>query len=484
MGKFSRTALSVVLFSAIAVVGLMFAQSPVSAADPDPTEQDTARLLGYMWGDGSFDDGVWDVNGPSGTSILIEELVEAHGGEWVDRAKLVFRLPAPYDWVDWKDGVPNDSSAVRRAVQDPNFLAAVMETEAAIDGQIYDQSACCAPGFTIGRLTALRDLMRDSGYSTTQLVRFNDVDSGKITIGSSEFAELRAASSFACPTGQSSIRIPGGTDLNTYGDLNWIQPGDQWGDVVRGDCTVGRSVPSPTPQTGTCSVRANGNDVTVEWSFTLGDAVMRRNGSFVTTVSGRDQSWTETRPNGQYSYEVRLIAFGERATSSCGTVTVGAGNGGDTPTSPPADGPCVVTASGGQVLVSWDDFDKQRYSVRRNGKWAESITDGAQSAVVPGSVNDSFEVRFNDNGDREIVPCTTGGEAPAAAPCTVSTRGDGVIVEWDAVPGIGEYQVRRNDSWRATVSAGTSFVDTRGDIADDYVVRYRSNGNRTDISCR
>ena len=88
------------------------AMSALSADTPDPTAGETARLLGYLWADGSFSDGVWDATAPSGGAPLIDELVERHGGEWVDRQQLQFRLPAPYDWVDWKDSIPNDDERV------------------------------------------------------------------------------------------------------------------------------------------------------------------------------------------------------------------------------------------------------------------------------------------------------------------------------------------------------------------------------------
>jgi len=236
-------------------------------------------------------------------------------------------------------------------------------------------------------------MMRDSGYSTAKLVRFNNVDSGKITIDSSEFAELRAASQFPCPTSQAAIRIPGGTNLNAYGDLNWIQAGDRWGDVVRSDCPVGQPVSNPTAQPGSCTVRADGNTVTVDWTFTLGDAAIRRDGKYITTVSGRDGSWSQSRADGQYSYEIRLIAFGVKTTKSCGTVSV-PGDGGPAPT-----GPCTVAESGDGVIVSWDDFGKQRYSVRRNSSWAATISNGA------GSTGDDYIIRYRMNGARTDISC-------------------------------------------------------------------------------
>jgi len=489
MRKFSLSALAALLVAALAVTGTAFSAGPASAAAPDPSLQDTARLLGYMWGDGTKSGNVWDVNGPSGSSSLVEELVEAHGGTWVNRSKLMFELPAPYNWADWQDGLPDNSAWVRSAVQNHNFLAAVMETEAAVEGQIYDQSACCVAGFTFGRLTELRDLMRDRGFSTAKIVRFNNVDSGKVEVAESDFAKLRAAHKFVCPTGQSAIRIPGGTDLGNHGNLRWIQAGERWSDVVRTDCPIGRSVPSPQAQTGSCSVRADGSTVTVEWTFTLGDAVVRRDGRYVETPSGRDQTWSETRPNGTYNYELRLIAFKKTTNLSCGTVTVG----GDVPPPPPppppppgGDDACVAVVEDGLVRLSWDDFGKARYSIRRNNGWAGSITDGSRTFLVSGSINDDWAIRYNDGGQRATVPCPSGDNPPPPnnnAPCTVTQTNDGVLVTWDLVPGGNTYVVRRNNAWLATEKNTTSYVDSFGSVNDSYDIRIRRNGVQSDIAC-
>ncbi len=475
MRYFSRSALVAVLIAAIAAAGLGMSAGPAAAATPNPDLQETARLLGYMWGDGSRTNGVWDVNGPSGTSSVIEELVVAHGGTWVDRQRLTFTLPAPYNWADWKDGLPDNSQWVRDAVENPNFLAAVVETEASVFGQIYDQSSCCVDGFTRGRLTELRDLMRRQGYSTAQLTQFGNVDSGRVSIDASEFAELRSALKFACPTTQDAIRVPGGTDLASYGNLRWIQAGQRWGDVARDDCPIGAAVTAPGSQSGSCTAVADGNRVTVDWTFTRGDAVIRRDGKYITTVSALDGAWSQDRGNGQYSYEVRSIAFGVKSTVNCGTVTV-PGNG-----TPPA-GPCVVQANGNNVTVSWDNFGKDRYSIRRNGSWAATVDGGVQTAVLAGSTADSWELRYFDAGTRVDVPCT-GGAPVNDGPCRVTANGNGVRVEWDAVAGISDYQVRKNGSWRATVTNATRFDDPSGSTADTYSIRYRRNGARTDISC-
>ncbi len=445
--------------------------------EPNPTVQETARLLGYMWGDGTKANGVWDVNGPSGTSSVIEELVNAHGGTWVDRPRLKFTLPTPYNWADWKNGLPDNSQHVRDAVEHPDFLAALMETEASVGGQIYDQSSCCTDGLLRGRLTELRDLLRRSGYSTAQFVQFANVDSGKVTINASEFAELRATHRFACPTSQDAIRIPGGTDTGRYGNLRWIQPGTKWGNVARGDCTDGATVPPPGPQSGSCTVRADGNKVIVDWTFTRGDAVMRRDGKYVTTVSSLDSTWSQQRADGQYSYQVRVIAFGVKTTVDCGNVTVP--GDGTPPPPPPVDAPCVVTANGSNVNLSWDDFGRNTYSVRKNGKWVATVQNGVRTATIAGSINDTWQVRYFSAGNRADVPCTSGNDGP----CQVTPAANGVIISWDTVPGVSTYVVRRDGKWRSTVTNATTFNDSGGTTANSYVIRYRKNGATTNISC-
>ena len=188
----------------LVAVGVM---GTLNADTPDPTTNDTARLLGYMWADGSYDEATqsWDLTGPSGGGPLIEELVNRHGGEWIDQVQLIFRLPAPYDWADWKDSLPNDDDRVRDAVQNPHFLAAVLEGEGSVAGLIYDQSTCCTPGFTQGRLTDMSRLLSTLGYETATITQFTDVDSGRINIAASEFAELRSQHQFVCTVQELSL---------------------------------------------------------------------------------------------------------------------------------------------------------------------------------------------------------------------------------------------------------------------------------------
>ena len=469
--------------------GLLIAIGVSAGVDADeaqaqvgnPSLQDTARLLGYMWGDGTqIGGGVWDVNGPNGTSTLIEELIERHGGTFVDRGRLHFTLPAPYDWDEWITGLPDDSATVRAAVQDPNFLAALLETEASVTGQIYDQSACCVNGYTIGRLTELRDLMRSQGYATASLNRFNDPNSGQILLGSSEWDDLRRNLSFVCLAADSVIRIPGGADLGRYGNLRWLGADSPWRDFIRTDCVTGQSVPEVGPPVGTCSVSASGNTLRIDWTHNLGSVVIRVDGQFIETVSARDGSWTGQVSDGSHTAEVRVFAFNLRAIDGCGSVTVGGGGGGGGGGAAPALGECVVSPSGNGVLLDWDNFGASNYNLRRNDRWAATVT--GTSATVSGSTNDTWVVRYRVAGTVIDVSCSSGAGGGGEA-CTVSNLNDGVRVDWPGVAGIDDYQVRRNGSWIGEATGQSRFDDSSGSTRDDYEIRYFVRGQRNSIFC-
>lgn len=479
MSVISRAVLAAIFATLVGAAAILTSAGPADAADRPVTVQDTARLLGYMWGDGTETNGVWSINGPSGASSLIEELVELHGGTWVDRGRLTFRLSAPYDWSDWKDSLPDDSAHVRNAVRDTNFLAALLEVEGSTGGLVYDQSACCTPGFTQGRLIQLRDMLVETGYRTASYTRFNNVDSGRIDIDPSEFSRIRNRSDFVCPLSDDAIRIPGGTEYATYGNLDWIDAGSVWGDVVRTECRNGQTVPAPTPISATCTASANGNEVTLDWSFTLGDAVVRRNNTFIENAAGRDGSWSETQVDGTYNYQIRHFAFGVRTDISCGSVTVGAGGGGGVPA---PVGPCTISDAGnGQVLLSWDDFDQNSYFVRKNDRWVQTVR-GSFTATAAGSTADDWAIRYFGGG-RTDVPCTVANNGGGGPACTVTNQNGGVRVDWNDVDGVSRYQVRLNNRWRATVTNATVFDDPTGSTAGNYVVRYWTNGSNTDISC-
>ncbi len=288
-------------------------------AQTSPTVGDTARLLGYLWADGSYSNGVWDATGPSGGSEIIQRLVITHGGTWVDRPQLKFTLPAPYDWAEWKDSVPNNDARTREAARHPNFLAALLEGEGSTAGLVYDQSSCCTAGFTEGRLTGLRDLLRERGFSTTTLTYFSDANSGRVNIASSEFRELRAGHQFVCPATGAAIRVPGAQDFGSHGPIRWYQSTSEYGDVVRTDCVDGQPIPTAGAPVGDCVVTSDGNGrLRVSWSFQRGTVAVRRSGSFVQAVSALDKVFVDAPAAGSYNYTVRVTADGLRTDNDCG----------------------------------------------------------------------------------------------------------------------------------------------------------------------
>ncbi len=302
--------------SLVAITG---APREAQAQQTQPTVGDTARLLGYLFADGSYANGVWDATGPSGGSEIIQRLVNLHGGTWVNRQQLIFTLPAPYDWAEWKGSLPNDDARTRDAVRHPHFLAALLEGEGSIGGLVYDQSSCCTAGFTSGRLTELRDLLLERGYSTATLTQFSDADSGRINIAASEYAKLRAGHQFVCPSTGASIRVPGGENFAAYGPIQWFQAGGEYGDVVRPDCVNGQSISLVGPPVGDCVVTSDGNgNLRLTWSFQRGNVAVRRDNSFLTSVSALDIVYVDAPSAGTHSYEIRVTADQQRTDRTCG----------------------------------------------------------------------------------------------------------------------------------------------------------------------
>ena len=171
---------------------------------------------------------------------------------------------------------------------------------------------------------------------------------------------------------------------------------------------------------------------------------------------------------------VTTMKIGTKYTAPCGTVTVGAG--------PAPIGPCTVRADGAGVRLQWDDFDKLRYSIRQNGSWVVSYTDGRRATTLPGSVDDVWTLLYSNDGVRISVPCVSEA-GPPAGPCTVAARAEGVRVSWDPIDGVGLYHVRRNGRWLADVADETHHDHVWGALGDTYEVRYRRAGATIDVPC-
>ena len=316
----SRTIGGAVLAGALLVwVWVAFVPGTLGAQTAEPSEAETARLLGYLWADGSQDGDIWDATAPSGARTLIEELVERHDGEWVERTELRFRLPDEYPWEDWLDGLPDDDARVIQAVENPHFLAALLEGEGSTDGLVYDQSSCCTP-FSRGRLTELGDLLGRHGFQSTTLTTFTDLDSGEVRIESSEFRLLRDSLEFVCTEDGDHIRVPGGEQYATHGPIQWLGTGTTFGTLVREDCVEGQQVRLLGPAVGDCIVTVDPNQrLRVSWSFALGDVVVERDGANIARVSARDGFVVDNPPTRSASYAVRIIDEDVVTARGCGT---------------------------------------------------------------------------------------------------------------------------------------------------------------------
>ncbi len=339
----------------VAVIAATTDGRTADAATPAPDQAETARLLGYLWADGSKSNGVWDATGPSGAKYLIESLVQAHGGTWVDRSQLTFRLPEPFDWDDWKHGLPDDDAWTRAAVQNSHFLAAMLEGEGGTDGLIYDQDTCCTNGFTRGRMIELRQLLIDRGLGSARIIQTSNADSGRVVISSSDFASLRSSTRYVCPVEGSAIRIPGGQNYAAYGPLRWFGDDTRFAGTVRGDCQSSVPIDRIGPPTGTCSASSLGNgDVVITWTVRRGEVTIRRSGAWLSTMSAIGAQLTDRPPAGQYDYTIRVQATGGPADFFCGRV----GPGDDPPTPPPPPTNPVTCRGLVATIVGTDGDDR------------------------------------------------------------------------------------------------------------------------------
>lgn len=289
-----------------------------SATVPPPPIESTARLLGYLWADGSQDGDVWDAAAPSAGNAVVEALVISHGGIWVDRTQLQFRLPAPYDWQEWLDGLPNDDATVAAAVQNPHFLAALLESEGFPDGHVYDQFAV-STDFTRGRLTDLLALLQSRGYETAALVPAADADSGSITISGSDISEVRAQLSFVCPASGDDVRVVGGQDYAEFGPIQWLDGTSPWAAYHRTDCRLSRSVTTTPPPSSGCAVFTVSPGVArVSWMLDRGRLSVRANDRFVNRVSALERS-VDIPAAGTVSITLEVVRDGKTATVTCGS---------------------------------------------------------------------------------------------------------------------------------------------------------------------
>ncbi|MCP4963305.1 MAG: hypothetical protein GY925_29060, partial [Actinomycetia bacterium] len=148
-----------------------------------------------------------------------------------------------------------------------------------------------------------------------------------------------------------------------------------------------------------------------------------------------------------------------------------------TPT-PDNDHECRITETASGVELIWDAVQgESMYHLRRDDQWVESIS-ATRFADDAGSIDRDYIVRYWQSGPHDIS-CEIADPEPEPQPeptsCIATVSHDGVSVQWRAVTEVGEYNLRKNDSWLATVH-GFVMTDPTGTSLDRYVVRYDEGG--------
>lgn len=184
----------------------------------------------------------------------------------------------------------------------------------------------------------------------------------------------------------------------------------------------------------------------------------------------REISAPASQSNGgvAYTFDNWSDGLGRNATrvtpngNTTWTATYSGGGGGDV---------CTATTVGGGVRIDWTNKPGTEVIRDQNG-WVTTPAAGTLSYTdAGGSVNDGWVVRRS--GSDEV--CETDGGPPPAGDCVITTVANGQKVDWQPVPGENRYQVRRNGSWRATVTNNTDYIDSTGDGNDTYAIRYNLN---------
>lgn len=163
------------------------------------------------------------------------------------------------------------------------------------------------------------------------------------------------------------------------------------------------------------------------------------------------------------------------------------------PFEPPVDPTPSCTASlrgDGNVELSWNDLPGVgSWSVRKNGSWLATVQDDTTHVdVQPDAGAHTYSIRHRLAGAVVETTCQPDpiviDDGPGNDPltCTATVLGNGnVRVEWNDI-GANRYIVRRDGSWRATVTT-TSYDDAPAAAQHTYLVRVKIDGVNTDVTC-
>ncbi len=145
----------------------------------------------------------------------------------------------------------------------------------------------------------------------------------------------------------------------------------------------------PTPVGDGCTATRTGDTVTLSWSDDGRTPVVRRNGSWLTTLTNGTTSYVDRNAPAGATYVIR---GGGVTTRTC------AEGDGNTPD-------CAVNRDGNTVRLEWTD-DGGRHVIRRDGKWLATLGRGVDSFVDRNAPNGAtYELRTHTGQGRIDTPC-------------------------------------------------------------------------------
>ncbi len=225
-----------------------------------------------------------------------------------------------------------------------------------------------------------------------------------------------------------------------------------------------------------CSVRAVGDRVEISWTDNNWTRVaVRRDNRFVASISDGSTTYIDDPGPGTWSYQARGIAA-LTVEAECGSITI------DPPPPPPVPAiECTATVVGGEVLLSWNDENWSRVTLRRDGSWVATVSDVLSFTDDPGAGTYTYSLRGIADGGRVETDCTPVTISAAQLVCTINRAGGNANLTWNDV-GARAYQVRLDDRWVTTLAAGTTSYSEQ-DNGIEYAIRFRVDGVRLTVPC-
>ena len=211
--------------------------------------------------------------------------------------------------------------------------------------------------------------------------------------------------------------------------------------------------PTPTPGNAECVASVNGATVSLAWDAVPGESsyAVRRNNVFVTEVNATN--FSESPGSGSFDYDIRYRVAGQVIDISCNPVTVGGGNGGNTPTPTPAGGEFVpqqgvtyrLTAQNGSVLAGNAGGARDAFAL---SSAAAAANLGAVSWEFVDAGNGQYHIDLASGGDFSRLTVTDNAGEPLFARLTRDrfTGGDKTFAIQETSPGSGLYHITALDN--------------------------------------